>query len=128
MVINQGDLKMWKSNKERLQRLDWQMRLDRMVHSNDVTHLSEDVRSLQNSVHILQKAVLAMLSAPENDSCDRLDTLQAELDVRMKARITSILSLNSKLAKLAGAMGMKWDTENGDFIPDNTKKTKKEAK
>jgi len=70
------------------------------------------------------QALVSTVMAIENS----VDTLQTEVDLRMKARISSILQVNSKLSKLSEALGLIWDPEKGDYVANKPKKATRKAK
>jgi len=89
--------------------------------------LQEDNRKLRFDLQATRTAVFAQ-AYNEGDDNDRIDALQTEVDLRMKARISSILQVNSKLSKLSEALGLIWDPEKGDYVANKPKKATRKAK
>ena len=114
-------------SKERVQMLEAQVD----YYKKGVTDLNDLMFRLTLEHKRLQKSIQHMVNAA--DACDsglsdRIDALQTEVDLRMKARISSILQVNSKLSKLSEALGLIWDPEKGDYVANKPKKATRKAK
>jgi len=101
---------------------EWEHKLQDCIKA-----LQEDNRKLRFDLQATRTAVFAQ-AYNEGDDNDRIDALQTEVDLRMKARISSILQVNNKLSKLSEALGLIWDPEKGDYVANKPKKATRKAK